>query len=171
MSYHVKNSRRFILIKRCPAKISSTFQDLHQNSRTFQAWKMNSWNPRTFQVFQDLYEPCTGRRGYKNVLIMCYVIFEQPLYMSTVITGPKTKNQCSNLRIRNWCYLTDWRSAILMPWYVMTIIRVAFVMEAPAIEKFWSNCIVPGSIGSTAICLQKQMFALGIVISTLVLQS
>ena len=35
-----------------------TFDARKQNSMTFQAWKMKSLNSMTFQVFQDLYEPC-----------------------------------------------------------------------------------------------------------------
>ena len=57
--YLLKTFSVFILLERCSqVQISRTFQDLHQNSRTFQAWKMISWNSRTFQDFQDLYEPC-----------------------------------------------------------------------------------------------------------------
>ena len=45
---------------------SMTFHDLHLNSTTFQAWKLN-WiiNSRSLQVFRDLYEPCA-----KNVHII-----------------------------------------------------------------------------------------------------
>ena len=54
----VNSSYEFILLKRC-SQLSQV-----QNSRPLQAWKMISWNSRTFQ---DLYEPSSKYRCWIQV--------------------------------------------------------------------------------------------------------
>ena len=46
---------------------SMTFRDQKLNSMTFQALKMKFLNSKTFQVFQDLYKPCTNSEWDENL--------------------------------------------------------------------------------------------------------
>ena len=64
--YLLKTFSVFILLERCSQV--RTFQDLHQNSRTFQAWKMIFWISMTFQDF-----PGAVRTLYLSQMELPYV--------------------------------------------------------------------------------------------------
>ena len=70
--------------KYSPVQISRTFQDQPKNSRTFQAWKMVLWNSRTFQDFQDLYEPWNTYS-----CLLCWVL-------NKLTCSLKTRSACSS---------------------------------------------------------------------------
>ena len=60
------------------------FKDRQLNSITFQAWKMKVFKSMTFQVFHDLYEPCSifeALRLKQIVYFYCKTIITLVLYI------------------------------------------------------------------------------------------